>query len=181
MPGRLSIAILVAAVYMGAALAETAAPGLFSLGPYRFSFSATQKGSDRPAEKYRREIPGVGPTTLTIEPADASEAKSPAGEVRLLREKNQFDPPEVLATFAWPQGGPLSFDYNFAVEGKYIVAVNAMDETGDAYRAQYPFFVIQMEESHPLLVGVFSLACVGAVIAIWRGMSKTTSGAPRRM
>jgi len=170
---------LAAAVPYGAARTEPSEPGAFGVGSYQLTFSATRKNSGRPAEKFQREIPDLGPATLTLEPAATSNASGMEVDVQLLREKNQFDPPDVLATLAWPQRGPLRLDYDFAVEGKYIVVVNARDANGVPNRGQYVFFVIQTEESHPLLVGVFCLACVGAAVAIWRGRSRSNARGTR--
>jgi len=186
MLGKALIAMLGAiAVVAGAAAAESLAPGVIDLGPYRLAFSATQRSGDRPTEKFHREIPAVGPTMLTLELAEAPQGAPDAadlkGEVELLREKNQFDPPELLATLELPKDGRLAFDYDFAVEGKYIIAARAKDKDGAIYRAQYPFFVIQTEESHPFLVGALSAACIAAAIVIWRGRSKSAAGTKRRI
>jgi hypothetical protein len=158
--------------------------GLFEAGPYRLQFFATQEGS---AERFYRQIPGFGPTRLNVEFIDAGvgDADAPSQEleveVALYWGKNELKPPELLKIETSRGLTPVSFDYDFAEDGKYIVTVAAKNSVGVNYRGQHIFFVIASAESDYLIAGATSLFILGFAFLVWRRRRKPlTPPAPPR-
>jgi len=156
--------------------------GLFEVGPYQLQFFATQKGD---AERFYRQIPGFGPTRLNVEfigagVGDASSHELEV-EVALYWGKNELKPPELLKTETSRGLAPVSFDYDFAEDGKYIITVAAKISGGAIYRGQHIFFVIASAESDYLIAGATSLFIIGFAFLVWRRRRKPlTPPAPPR-
>jgi hypothetical protein len=158
--------------------------GLFEAGPYKLQFFATQKDD---AERFYRQIPGFGLTRLNVEFIDRGDAKADASsdelevEVALYWGKNELKPPELLKTETSRGLAPVSFDYDFAEDGKYIVTVAAKNTGGAIYRGQHIFFVIASAESDYLIAGATSLFIIGFAYIVWRRRQKPlTPPAPPR-
>jgi len=145
--------------------------GLFEVGPYQLQFFTTQEGS---AERFYRQIPGFGPTQLNLEFIGAAEGDSQnlEVEVALYWGKNELKPPELLKIETSRGLAPVSFDYDFAEDGKYIVAVAAKNSVGATYRGQHVFFVIASAESDYLIAGATSLFIIGFAYIVWRRRQK---------
>jgi hypothetical protein len=159
--------------------------GLFEAGPYKLQFFATQKDDER----FYRQIPGFGPTRLNVEfigarvgdaAADAN-SQSLEVEVAVYWGKNELKPPELLKSETSRGLAPVSFDYDFAEDGKYIVTVAAKNSGGAIYRGQHIFFVIASTESDYLIAGATSLFILGFAFLVWRRRRKPlTPPAPPR-
>ena len=147
--------------------------GLFELGPYRLQFFATQKGD---AERFYRQIPNFGPTRLNVEfiGEDSRDAAADLSshdleiDVALYWGKNELKPPELLKSATSRGHAPISFDYDFAEDGKYIVAVAAKSADGAVYRGQHVFFVIASAESDYLIAGAASVFILAFAFVVWR-------------
>lgn len=158
--------------------------GLFEAGPYQLQFFATQKDD---AERFYRQIPGFGLTRLNVEFIDRGDAKADASshelevDVALYWGKNELKPPELLKTETSRGLAPVSFDYDFAEDGKYIVTVAAKNSGGATHRGQHIFFVIASAESDYLIAGATSLFIIGFAYIVWRRRQKPlTPRAPPR-
>jgi hypothetical protein len=94
------------------------------------------------------DIPDPGPTIITLD-AQQDELRDMALEMRVLRDVGQKDDNENVEAnteyFAPPKKyktGTLTFDHNFAKEGKYIGLVKAKSDDGTKeYVARFPFSV----------------------------------------
>lgn len=119
---------------------------LMKLGPDTMSFTGYQPHKSR--ETFCDDIPDAGPTIITLD-AQQDELRDMALEMRVLRDVGQksddenmeanteyFSPPKKYKT------GTLTFDHNFANEGKYIGLVKAKSDDGaKEYVARFPFSV----------------------------------------
>jgi hypothetical protein len=159
--------------------------GLFEAGPYKLQFFSTQKDDD---ERFYRQIPGFGPTRLNVEfisagVGDAAGANSQSLEVEvaLYWGKNELKPPELLKSETSRGLAPISFLYDFAEDGKYIVTVAAKNLGGATYRGQHIFFVIASAEPDYLIAGATSLFILGFAFLVWRRRQRPlTPRAPPR-
>lgn len=183
----LLIIVMAAGVATGAGAGdcvEGPCRGLFEVGPYQLQFFATQKDD---AEPFYRQIPGFGLTRLNVEFIDRGDAKADASshelevEVALYWGKNELKPPELLKIETSRGLAPISFVYDFAEDGKYIVTVAAKNSGGATYRGQHIFFVIAPAESDYLIAGATSLFILGFAFLVWRRRRKPlTPPAPPR-
>lgn len=162
--------------------------GAFDVGPLRAVFSATQ-GTEG-SERYHRQIPGFGPTRLSVEIVGNAGAAPEAAprvdvgaieiEAQLYWGKNELKPPELLET-RQSRDGVVSFEHAFNEDGKYILQVVAREPGGAEHRGQYIFFVIQTADPQLLVASVASAFILGAVYFVWRQRRKpATPLAPRR-
>lgn len=156
----------------------SSADGAFDVGPYRMVFSATQGGED--GERYHRQIPGFGPTRITVEFADAPPAAAGdvSVEVQLLWGKNELKPPQRLETHESRGVGAVSFEHVFDEDGKYIIAATAREPGGAEHHGQYIFFVIQTADPHLFVSGLASAIVIGLIYFVWR--HRRAAPAPRR-
>ena len=119
---------------------------LMKIGPDTMSFTGYQPLKSR--EQFCDDIPDAGPTIITLD-AQQDELRDMNLEMRVLRDVGQkddgenqeanteyFSPPKKYAS------GTLTFDHNFAKEGKYIGIVKARSDDGTKeYVARFPFSV----------------------------------------
>lgn len=119
---------------------------LMKIGPDTMSFTGYQPLKSR--ETFCDDIPDAGPTIITLD-AQQDELRDMNLEMRVLRDVGQKDDSENLEAnteyFSPPKkykSGTLTFDHNFAVEGKYIGLVKAKSDDGSKeYIARFPFSV----------------------------------------
>ncbi|MGJ0508615.1 MAG: hypothetical protein ACR652_16115 [Methylocystis sp.] len=119
---------------------------LMKIGPDTMSFTGYQPLKSR--EQFCDDIPDAGPTIITLD-AQQDELREMNLEMRVLRDVGQKDDNENLEAnteyFSPPKKyktGTLTFDHNFATEGKYIGIVKAKSDDGSKeYVARFPFSV----------------------------------------
>lgn len=119
---------------------------LMKIGPDTMSFTGYQPLKSR--EQFCDDIPDAGPTIITLD-AQQDELREMNLEMRVLRDVGQKDDNENLEAnteyFSAPKKyktGTLTFDHNFANEGKYIGIVKARSDDGSKeYVARFPFSV----------------------------------------
>ena len=176
---------------VGAGRCAAPARPRFDVGPYRLVFFATQRNEEGATERHYREIPSFGPTRLNLEISGYGDEKARPPlfddlkdldiEVQLFWGKNELKPPELLKTYQAHGDAALSFDYDFAEDGKYIIAVNIRKADGTAYQGGRIFFVIQSAGSDLLIAGLASIFILGFAFVIWRRRQRPlTPPAPRR-
>lgn len=185
---RAFLIALMTAVFAGASLpareadadpcADGRCEGAFDVGPYRMVFFATQTHEEGTAQRYYREIPSFGPTRLNLEIAGYGEDKARPPlfddlkdldiEAQLFWGKNELKAPELLKTHQAHGVGALSFDYDFAEDGKYLIAVNIRKADGAAYKGGRLFFVIQSADSDLAIAALASVFILGFAFVIWR-------------
>ena len=119
---------------------------LMKIGPDTMSFTGYQPLKSR--EQFCDDIPDAGPTIITLD-AQQDELREMNLEMRVLRDVGQKDDSENLEAnteyFSPPKKyktGTLTFDHNFANEGKDIGIVKARSDDGSKeYVARFPFSV----------------------------------------
>jgi len=119
---------------------------LMKIGPDTMSFTGYQPLKSR--ETFCDDIPDAGPTIITLD-AQQDELRDMNLEMRVLRDVGQKDDNENLEAnteyFSPPKKyktGTLTFDHNFAKEGKFIGLVKAKSDDGTKeYVARFPFSV----------------------------------------
>jgi hypothetical protein len=119
---------------------------LMKIGPDTMSFTGYQPLKSR--EQFCDDIPDAGPTIITLD-AQQDELREMNLEMRVLRDVGQKDDGENLEAnteyYSAPKKyktGTLTFDHNFANEGKYIGIVKAKSDDGSKeYVARFPFSV----------------------------------------
>ncbi|MFO1102686.1 MAG: hypothetical protein U1E20_07275 [Methylocystis sp.] len=167
-----------------------ACESVFAVGPYLFSFFATQTREDRAAQRYDREIPSFGPTLLNIEivgrtddptrPPPFEDVRDLDIEAQLYWARNDLKTPELLKTYRAHGVATLSFDYDFSEDGKYVVAVSVRTPDGVAHQGEHIFFVIASAESGLPIAGAASLFLLCFAILVWRLRKPLTPPARRR-
>lgn len=119
---------------------------LMKIGPDTMTFTGYQPLKSR--EQFCDDIPDAGPTIITLD-AQQDELRDMNLEMRVLRDVGQKDDNENLEAnteyFSPPKKyktGTLTFEHNFAHEGKYIGIVKAKSDDGTKeYVARFPFSV----------------------------------------
>ena len=144
---------------------------LMKIGPDTMSFTGYQPLKSR--EQFCDDIPDAGPTIITLD-AQQDELRDMNLEMRALRDVGQKDDNENLEAnteyFSAPKKyktGTLTFDHNFANEGKYIGLVKAKSDDGSKeYVARFPFSV-GLTATKNLTIAVFFAALAAVGFGLW--------------
>lgn len=182
---RLFLITIVAALASLGAVAQTdsacnedACKGLFTVGPYKIQFYATQ--DETGATRFFREIPSFGPTHLNIEFAEgARPADDQSVDVTLYWGKNELKPPQLLDTRHAHGAAPIALDHDFTEDGRYIVAIDITRPGETAAQGRYVFYVIQTAESGIPVAAFMTAATALFVFLIWK-TRRPKAGSPRQ-
>jgi hypothetical protein len=144
---------------------------LMKIGPDTMSFTGYQPAKSR--EQFCDDIPDAGPTIITLD-AQQDELRDMNLEMRVLRDVGQKDDSENMEAnteyFAPPKKyktGTLTFDHNFAKEGKYIGIVKAKSDDGSKeYVARFPF-AVGLTASKDVTIAVFFAGLAAVGFGLW--------------
>jgi hypothetical protein len=144
---------------------------LMKIGPDTMSFTGYQPLKSR--EQFCDDIPDAGPTIITLD-AQQDELRDMNLEMRVLRDVGQKDDNENVEAnteyYSPPKKyrtGTLTFDHNFANEGKYIGIVKARSDDGSKeYVARFPFSV-GLTASKDITVFLVLGAAAAVAFGLW--------------
>ncbi|MCX7899468.1 MAG: hypothetical protein N2444_05210 [Methylocystis sp.] len=197
MPKRAFLAALFAFFLRGVACAQFEEPpvqcaagtcdGVFSVGPHKMRFFATQTVEGEEV-RYFREIQYFGLTQLNIEFLGEDGASAASDDslknldvgAQLFWGKNELIPPELMEAHQSKGAAPIRFEHLFTHDGKYILSVKARAPDGAAYEGQYVFFVVATAESGLPIAALAALATAGFIYFIWKTRRPVTRPVRRR-